>query len=61
MSSAFDSLSARLAEIADVNYATSILNWDLETYMPPAAIGTRGEHIATLSRLSHQIDRKSVV
>ena len=55
MSSAFDSLSARLAEIADVNYATSILNWDLETYLPPAAIGTRGEHIATLSRLSHQM------
>ncbi len=55
MQNAYVMLAARLAEIADLNYSASILNWDLVTNMPPDANRTRGEHLATLGRLSHQI------
>lgn len=53
MTQAYNALKARLAEISDVSYAASILNWDLETYMPRGALASRAEHLATLSRLAH--------
>ena len=47
-------LSARLAEIADLNSAAAVLGWDQATYMPKGGAVARGRQIATLSRLAHE-------
>ena len=41
--------------IADLNAASSILNWDQETYMPDGAADLRANQIATLDTLVHQM------
>ncbi|MBS1538701.1 MAG: carboxypeptidase M32 [Bacteroidetes bacterium] len=40
--------------INDITAASSILNWDQETYMPEGAAETRAEQISTLETLAHQ-------
>ncbi|MGZ5253365.1 MAG: carboxypeptidase M32, partial [Flavitalea sp.] len=39
--------------IADLRYASAVLQWDQETYLPVKGAGYRGQQIATLSELSH--------
>lgn len=43
----------RLQEIADIRYATAVLQWDQETYMPEGGIDTRSRQIATLTEMAH--------
>ncbi|KYP16233.1 carboxypeptidase M32 [Flavihumibacter sp. CACIAM 22H1] len=52
-SSLYETYTNRLQEIADIRYATALLQWDQETYMPPGSIATRSRQIATLSELAH--------
>jgi carboxypeptidase Taq len=40
--------------INDLTAASSVLNWDQETYMPSGASEVRAEQIATLSTIAHQ-------
>jgi carboxypeptidase Taq len=46
-------LKSRLAEIGDVNRVTSLLEWDLQTHMPPAGADARAHQMATLSKIAH--------
>ena len=39
--------------IADLRYASAVLQWDQETYLPVKGAAFRGQQIATLSELSH--------
>ena len=39
--------------IADLRYASAVLQWDQETYMPTKGARFRGQQIATLSELAH--------
>lgn len=41
--------------IADVKNASSVLQWDQETYLPPKGAGFRGRQISTLSEISHRL------
>jgi len=50
----FARLTARLAEISDIEAAISLLNWDRATYMPPGAAAARGQQLATLEQIAHQ-------
>ena len=43
-----------LQKIADVKYASAVLQWDQETYLPPKGFEIRGRQIATLNELAHQ-------
>ena len=43
-----------LQKIADVKYATAVLQWDQETYLPPKGSDIRGRQIATLSEIAHR-------
>jgi carboxypeptidase Taq len=43
-----------LQKIADVKYASAVLQWDQETYLPPKGGDMRGRQIATLSELVHE-------
>ena len=43
-----------LQKIADVKYASAVLQWDQETYLPPKGNDFRGRQIATLSEIAHR-------
>jgi carboxypeptidase Taq len=47
-------LEKQLKEIADLQYASAVLNWDQETYMPIKSNASRSRQIATLATLAHQ-------
>ena len=44
-----------LAEISDLNYAAALLGWDQQTYMPPGGAEARGNQLALLGRLAHEV------
>lgn len=41
--------------IADLRYASAVLQWDQETYLPEKGADRRGQQIATLSEMSHEL------
>jgi carboxypeptidase Taq len=47
-------LKARFREINDLHAASSVLNWDQATYMPPGGAAARGRQVAMLSQLAHE-------
>ncbi|MBN1773211.1 MAG: carboxypeptidase M32 [Deltaproteobacteria bacterium] len=48
-------LKQRVAELADLGAAVHLLHWDLETYMPPGAVGDRASQLALLGRMEHEL------
>ncbi len=50
----YDSYKKHFQEIADIKYASAVLQWDQETYLPQKGNDTRGRQIATLSELAHE-------
>ncbi len=43
-----------MQEVADIRYASAVLQWDQETYLPAKGAGMRGRQLATLTELAHQ-------
>lgn len=43
-----------MRKIADIRYASAVLQWDQETYLPAKGADFRGQQIATLSSLAHE-------
>ena len=54
MSEKLEQLKERLAEIADLGNATSVLDWDQQVNMPPAGNEARGQQLATLSKIAQE-------
>ncbi len=52
--SLLNELKNRLYEVADLDQAGAVLNWDMSTYMPPKGAPQRGRAMATLSKLRHE-------
>ncbi len=44
-----------LQKIADIKYASAVLQWDQETYLPKNGNDARGRQIATLNELAHKL------
>jgi carboxypeptidase Taq len=44
----------KMQKIADVKYASAVLQWDQETYLPPKGKDIRGRQLATLTEMAHQ-------
>jgi carboxypeptidase Taq len=42
-----------MRKVADTRYASALLQWDQETYLPPKGAAIRGQQIATLSEITH--------
>jgi len=55
MNAHYEKYKALLGKLADVQYATGVLNWDQETYMPPAGADIRAQQISTLSGMAHAL------
>jgi carboxypeptidase Taq len=53
METKLNQLKEILGEIADLNYAGSVLGWDQQCYMPEAGAEARGQQLATLGKLAH--------
>lgn len=45
----------RVGEIHDLNAASGVLSWDLETMMPAKGADNRAQQLSTLSALSHRL------
>jgi len=44
-----------LQKAADINYASAVLGWDQETYMPPKGAEYRARQLATLASMAHEL------
>jgi carboxypeptidase Taq len=53
MHPSFDQLKTLLAEVADLTFTRTALNWDLQVNMPPGGSEGRSLQMAALSRLIH--------
>jgi carboxypeptidase Taq len=52
---AYQNLTKRFARIATLNEAASIINWDAAAMMPAGGAASRGEQMAVLAGLSHEM------
>ena len=55
MSASYNDYKQSLQKIADIKYAAAVLQWDQETYLPAKGNDIRGQQIATLSELAHEL------
>jgi carboxypeptidase Taq len=55
VSDALLALRRELAQINDLAVATRVLEWDQLVMMPRGGAATRGDHLATVSRLAHEL------
>ena len=53
--SAYDRLAARFARIATLGEASSVLGWDASAMMPPGGAAARGDQLAVLAGLGHEL------
>lgn len=51
----YDDYKKIFQEIADIKYASAVLQWDQETYLPPKGTDARGRQIASLNELAHKL------
>lgn len=51
----YNTYKALMQKIADVKYASAVLQWDQETYLPPNGADFRGRQLATLSEIAHEL------
>jgi carboxypeptidase Taq len=55
MNAAYERLKARFARIGAVNEAAGMLHWDASAMMPPGGAAARGEQLAALAGLAHEL------
>jgi len=48
-------LRSRLAQVKNLRYASAVLGWDQQTYMPVRGGPVRSEQLATLDKLAHEL------
>ena len=52
---AYDGLMGKAKELYVIQSVGSIVNWDLETKMPPKGIQLRSEQLALLQKIGHRM------
>src|SRR3990170_5877382 len=55
LSSAYKKLLEKNKELTVFSTAEAIVNWDMETMMPPRAVHLRSEQLALLSQIHHKM------
>ncbi|MGI9506343.1 MAG: carboxypeptidase M32, partial [Geminicoccaceae bacterium] len=56
MTTAYQTLEARAKRVADIGGALAILGWDAQTMMPKGGSEARGDQVATLAEMAHEIE-----
>ena len=59
MSQSIQKLYQYSQKLTDLKNTIALLNWDQETYLPPKAHEERGEQLATLSSILHELETSS--
>jgi carboxypeptidase Taq len=54
MNTLYSQYKTTLQKIADIKYASAVLQWDQETYLPKDGNDARARQIATLNELAHE-------
>lgn len=55
MNKLYNEYTKHLRQLADVMYASAVLQWDQETYMPEKGAEIRGQQLATLAGMAHEL------
>jgi len=55
LKSNYDKLMAKTKDVITLSTVGSIVNWDMETKMPPKGIGLRSQQLALLSQIGHKM------
>ena len=55
----FEKFSGKIAEIRQLGFVMSLLNWDQQVYMPPAGAQSRGLQQAALATIRHKLQTDS--
>jgi len=55
MEEKLDQLKQILHQVSDLHHAEAVLGWDHQTYLPEKGSEERGEQLATISEMAHQI------
>jgi carboxypeptidase Taq len=55
MNAAYETLNARVGELSDIAKLATLAGWDQQTMMPPQGAGVRAYHLATASKLLHEL------
>ncbi|MGA9190089.1 MAG: carboxypeptidase M32 [Anaerolineales bacterium] len=53
MTDPIKTLRQLVGEVADIRYTSALLDWDMQTMMPPGGVDDRSHQIATMQRLAH--------
>ncbi len=48
-------LKQTMSTLSDLGHALAVMGWDQETYMPPGGLETRGNALATISKMAQEI------
>ncbi|MET0299619.1 MAG: carboxypeptidase M32 [Flavitalea sp.] len=51
----YSDYTSKMSRIADLRYASALMQWDQETYLPAKGAQIRGQQIATISELAHEM------
>lgn len=51
----YDSYKNTAQKAADLQYASAVLGWDQEVYMPEKGFPARGRQLATLAAMAHEM------
>ncbi len=51
----YKALKQQLQKIADIGFASAVLSWDQETYMPPKGAAMRAQQLSTLAGVAHKL------
>ena len=51
----YTNFKIQMQKIADVNYASAVLGWDQETYMPEKGADFRAQQLSTLAGIAHRM------
>ncbi len=55
MQDKWQELRRRLAQVQNIHYASALLGWDQQTYMPPKGAAGRAEQLGTLDKIAHEM------
>ena len=55
MGEKYQQLVKRLADVHNLDRTAALLGWDQQTQMPPGGAASRAGHLATVTRLAHEI------
>jgi len=55
MGGSLETLKSRLADVNALRVASTVMDWDQQTFMPSGAANARAQHLGNLQRMAHEL------